>query len=961
MAAPISATAKAATLTGDTARPATSLFAAGESVTLSFRVKGLAALQKPISLLLDIDDEHDNVIEHKDITLAPDDQGNCDVTVDAPARRLGFYRVYAKLSDGTLMAKLGSRQAGYMTYAVVPDPNLRKSYSQDVTRFGMQGAFSPATIGALPYLGVRWILGGFGWGSNEPNHAGEYADLITASRAAGGTLPGKRADGLKMPSGEPWRVYTLPSLHGVPKWAASPESKTRERPLNPAGEAAFLLYAEQAARVNRELYPTDPNHVFEVTWEPDYPWGWDSTNERLLRLYELAYPALHRGDPNVIVVGPTLSNISTQATYSQTSDLFAKGLGKYIDAYSVHGYFPVPPEASNMREKIRALAAMTDELAGRHLRRICSEQGCQTHEERSKELEQAQGLTRQNLIMLGEGYWFNFAFYFCDFSNEPGYGYFYNLDPKTQFGSPKVAPKPVASVYAAQSLLLDGSTSAGAIDWLGPTTTGYAFERGGEVTLALWDYSGVNRTVDVPVGANSVSVYDWMGNPAPLATPNGTALLTVGPEPIYVVGASLKIWGIGAAKPIAIVDTDVKAIVGATAHVLVKVSDKNVATVDLQPDRRISTATISASPARDLRRPVDLLLPIPPDCAAGLFTCVVTARDRQGHVIGGDSVRMAVDAPVAVATIRPAFGVSGTTLEVAVRSSLDKPADGTLELRLDGVPDSKITSAFVVAAREVATLNVPINTADLSPGKSYQVTSTTRVSTGYTSRQSFRLDFLNASRVPLGFEAGDSDAWKAVATVPIAGHDMLVRSPKLYRGDADLAAEAQLAWNDTALFLRVIVADDIFVQDNTGFSTWKGDCLQVGFDMDPDLITTATGNLVADKATRHRSSEVSLALTSSGPQIYRTASYDPGALPVGPVTAPLTVIRTGTLTTYTVALPWSVLGRSTPPKSGERLGFAMTVNDMDTSDQPDPKALGLFGGIAGTKSIAEYGILTLAK
>ena len=47
--------------------------------------------------------------------------------------------------------------------------------------------------------------------------------------------------------------------------------------------------------------------------------------------------------------------------------------------------------------------------------------------------------------------------------------------------------------------------------------------------------------------------------------------------------------------------------------------------------------------------------------------------------------------------------------------------------------------------------------------------------------------------------------------------------------------------------------------------------------------------------------------------------------------------------------------------ANDRIGFAITVNDMDYDPpkQLDPKALGLFGGIASGKNPDNFGILTL--
>ena len=48
------------------------------------------------------------------------------------------------------------------------------------------------------------------------------------------------------------------------------------------------------------------------------------------------------------------------------------------------------------------------------------------------------------------------------------------------------------------------------------------------------------------------------------------------------------------------------------------------------------------------------------------------------------------------------------------------------------------------------------------------------------------------------------------------------------------------------------------------------------------------------------------------------------------------------------------------PVAGQVLGLAATVNDMDSSTQADPQALGIFGGIAGIKNPRLFGQLTLA-
>src|SRR5690606_16338415 len=105
---------------------------------------------------------------------------------DFPHDRLGFYRVEAELSGAALsggggvkLAKLGTRPAGYLTYAVVPDPAERKDFGETGSRFGMQGGFGPWGNRSLALLGARWVLdGNFEWRRNEPERAGQFAEAM---------------------------------------------------------------------------------------------------------------------------------------------------------------------------------------------------------------------------------------------------------------------------------------------------------------------------------------------------------------------------------------------------------------------------------------------------------------------------------------------------------------------------------------------------------------------------------------------------------------------------------------------------------------------------------------------------------------------------------------------------------------------------------------------------------------
>jgi hypothetical protein len=162
------------------------------------------------------------------------------------------------------------------------------------------------------------------------------------------------------------------------------------------------------------------------------------------------------------------------------------------------------------------------------------------------------------------------------------------------------------------------------------------------------------------------------------------------------------------------------------------------------------------------------------------------------------------------------------------------------------------------------------------------------------------------------------------------------------------------------------VTDDVHLQDQTGFMTWRGDCLQLAFDIDNEKTVVSTGNSLADAASAHRTSQITLALTKSGPECYRTDSYNGAMLKVGPLSRAelqLSVRRDdeNKMTYYEAAIPWRTLGKIDSPHVGERIGIALSVNDMDDPAQTDPKAVGLFGGVNGPKAIGDYGVMTLGE
>ncbi len=939
----------APSLNADTSRPEMSTYPLGEPVTLTFTVAGLTA---PDKLALDIRDEHDAQVLKTELPITPAADGSATLTFSAPSQRLGFYRVFARLSTGETVPKLNTRPEGFITYCVVPDPDQRPEYPSTETRFGMQGGFSDK-VNVLPYLGVRWVLGDYNWRNLEPDRAGQFAEALAAAKAKGET---PKPDWLwaKYPrSGKPWRVYQVPTLMFAPKWAVVADTSTYcTGTLTPDGEKAWRTYCLEAARDNVATYPDLPERIYQVTWEPVYPWGFKGTDEDLIRIYQIAYPAIHEGDPKAVVIGPTGGG-GTKADVEWNLTLFRKGLGKYVDAFAAHPYHPIPPERLGMIDNLRALKDGLRQYAGRDLPLFGTEEGSATGQDPAKELDQARGLIREHLIVIGEGFRVNCAFYSTDYPTEPGYGYYYNLNPKIDWGSDKVGPKPIAPAFAAMTFLLEGHTSAGPIEWLGDTAVGYAFERGDDVVLALWDWGDAPRTVTVPVGVAKVQAYDWMGNAVTRDAPGGNLQVTLGPEPIYLRGVSPVVWGSHGRKPLRLAATRLSACPGTTAVISATVDAPFRGTFTLRADDRLGLAPMTKALSLPAGKPaaVQFSLSLPPDVDLGSYPVRLTLADAKGAVASG-GLMLSVISPIAIDAVDPTLPGGKWAVRLSLRDVLGSGLKGTASVRLRGVPESAASAAFVLPAKGRTTVDLRFGDLAVVPSRSYDAIVTLSAPSGY------RLIHIAS----VNFTAASPDLQSA-PPVSITGRDAVVRSPDLYHGPADLSATARFAWDARALYVAFDVTDNVFLQDKTGFDTWWQDCVQLAIDLDPRLGASTSGNLLADAGMRHRHTEIDLALTKNGPEAYRTITFDPAKLPAALLTADqckLTVVREGTRILYQAAIPWTTLGATRAPAAGSAIGLAATVNDSDDPAQHDPKAIGLFGGIYPTKETSKFGLLVLA-
>ncbi len=526
-------------LTGDTNRPNNSTFVLGETVQLTFHASGLLPYATNI-LSIRIVDEIPHEIYSASLSMPANSAGSAVISFPAPATKYGYYRVFATLSDGTSLPAMGTRPAGFITYAVVPDPSKRVDYGDSGSRFGMQGGFSAAQGNVIQYLGIRYLLDGPGWANLEPQYPGQFAASQKAATSADLTYPSHIAD-----NASAWPTYAVPLVivSGLPAWAMIPGTGTASWPamgaLNSTGVEALPEFTKARAKEVSKDFADQSTHYYQMTWEPEIPGIFGGTPAQLVQLYQDSYQSIHAADPKAIVMGPTLF----PGDRIPMTQLWSAGLAQYLDAVSMHPYTKFPPETNGLVENIRLQMQMAKTAKGTSLPFVGTEHGFASGVIGA--LDEALGDIRTSIILLGEGFKFDFGFYIADFwvhspsETNNTFGYYWNLDPAIAYGTDKLGPKPAVPAFAAMTFLLDGSTSSGPVESLTGTQIGYRFSRGDVNVIAMWDYQVSASDVWIPVSAETIQVCDWMGNCSSQNPTNGNIKVTLSPYPSYVIGKGI--------------------------------------------------------------------------------------------------------------------------------------------------------------------------------------------------------------------------------------------------------------------------------------------------------------------------------------------------------------------------------------------------------------------------------------
>ncbi len=901
------------------------VFQPGEKVSLWLKVDGRRLID---------DNLRWNLLDWKGGVLAqgslpvPKGSSAWEGSLDLPQTKSGYFEVGLKLEKADVgIPRMGTRPAGFVSFAVLPQLEALKLDFVDQSRVGAQGTTFIKTGEFMkgdyvdpvyPLIGMKWVYRSRRLAEIAPKSLDDFKPVLD---------PAKMAESGKWSCEHNAKLCQFVDAHSLPNWLMKlPEGVDPSKFTATVGgqsyppndyEAYYKLIANVAAEqaLNRKVnFPFQRRSYYEIHWEPD--WHWKGSDEDFIKMYEVAWKAIHDNDPDGLLLGANYGVLATGNKHMER--LFAKGWAQWLDGIVFHTYY-IPevqnPERGNLINDMRKLV----EMARANLRPgaplINSEWGTNygsspAIKDHSSLYSETQRFMRGHLISLGEGADTDFYFYTAD-GSEHGGGLFFNLTaPHPVYGATHVAPKPLTSSAAFATRLLEGTKNLGPMEHLGDGVWGYAFDRAGVAVAALWSVDDQEREIALPVGVDSITVYDPMGNPSQAKAKDGVASIVVGAIPCYVSGFSrAAVPSLGAKAPEALPGGSIEVASG----------------FKCQLRRGQGLFDLGEGPSLTLPRKISsgssLLVACDPKDGHWISSSLLNVKGTAGLVLEGSSVKVSNAASSelkgTLSVARQGFDASFfAQVSVPANSSLGVPLD-LKKAGLDGATDIDVTMKFVDANGSASTASASLRSS-------------------YVARRALHPPSMNGTASDWQLEL-----FKTV-TLPEA----------VSGGDSDLSFRFAMLYDDSKLYCAFKVRDQSHVQERWEGDSWNEDSVQLAIALHPEA---------GDWKLFHK---FCFAKRSKLGEIMEFKHNGTKELPAGKITqdeVACAISRNGDETVYTVAIPWTSLEKSlkgAPPE--HKIGVGILVNDVDfvNGQKTGRKTMEAFGGMGYTVS-KDFGTVSL--
>jgi hypothetical protein len=831
------------------------------------------------------------------------------VTIRPALTKRGYYTL-----DLTAKAADGSTVGTAKTSLALLEPFDVKSFAD--SPFGIGTHFTGYSSELIPLLakaGIKNVRNDLGWGGIETTKGsydfGTYDPVMSALDTAG--------------------VNVFPIVDYTNRFYDNDAT-----PYTDAGREGFANYAAATLQhYNAQLNEVEVYNEFNIPGFGDRGDGpADAKAEYYYPLLKATHDKLKAVDPDVDVIGPASAGVPLE--WLET--LFQLGAMPYLDKVSIHPYqYPTPPES--VVNNLDAVGNLVKEYNNGQAKPLwITEQGWPTHNGATGVSEQTQAayLVRAYAMALSRGIEKFFWYDFMNDGTDPAYNENnFGIIRNDHDAMGRWVPKPAYVAYAVMARQLTGAAFQRQED-LGDGVSSMVFGKGNKAIRVLW--STQPTTVDVRTD-RAITVSDLTGDQKSYSPgPGGTVALSVSGDPVYVVSDS-------AARLERASKFDLEpagdTFVGDQVKLTLTVDNTRAPRGELRGTFEIDgtrvpvrvpagrqaevPVTLPAQDAAGIRKPAGDLV-VAGRRIARLGTQVdvrmpVVFHGKHVTTADGEALRLSVEnvsrRELTVDQLAWSVGDnSGTTLEGATLAGgagrvTDLPLTGLAagtyamraDLRLDGFPAMTQTGKVVVVPLENVT---PLG------------------------RQAVTVD-------------GTLDDLTAQPAIDLAADGTVVMPS--YGGADDLSGDIWFTWDADHLYLSARVHDDVAHQSETGANIWQGDSIQFA-------VTPGRPGEFADGY------EYGVALTPSGPQVYRWSALEGAAGPVPDVDVAVSRDETAKDTIYELALPWSKLA---PSEAGDgMLSVSMLVNDNDGSGRKGYVEWG--SGIGGSKDAALFKAAGLA-
>ncbi len=640
-------------------------------------------------------------------------------------------------------------------------------------------------------------------------------------------------------------------------------------------------------------------------------------------LAKKTYETVKSASPNTVLIGPSFAGGGFEAGAEFMEELGQLGTLQYLDIVSGNAY-NVTTNPDFIAERFSTIDSIVKKYNNGQEKDIwITETGYPTYADMSENTAGEYTIPLLvNAISVGVDriFWYNLADYGIDPNNKEDHFGLMRY-PTNELGAHTLKP----SFLALAVLIREVTEFEYGENKSTEEFKHHTFVKDDEVKNILWAYSKQNIEVKTD---KALKVMDFMGNSFIAEPENGSVLLTLENDPIFIDGE------IGEVKKtdnfdIKVYDTAVDTEINAE----VSIGGLSCSSVCLEIDQNTYEFPVSDGYANGM-------ITLPAKTKADDYDIIAKVY-ADGRLIGEIKDYVTISELYDITVIPEITNIDEkeVTFHVKLKNNKAQPVS-IQEIKwqlgsVDGGYDvNQKLDAYDTAEYSIKT-NVDRYTTKYSMDF-YAVVDYKRKNSPDVSRV---VEFNpNAKRTVIP-EGDAEEQLNDVPVIDLAAGEFVSVNGGTRTGDNDLSGKMWLTWDDDNLYFTAKIKDDMNETPNTGEQIWGNDSIQLAVALDADNLGEEFDKLIDmqvqkdpnfSASNRSNYYEFTISDTSEGPTIWTHRDVVSGSVSYEMEGASAVINRDENekITTYYVTFPWSELPPMDPDIAPEML-MSVLVNDCD--------------------------------